>query len=317
VTGLICAPRLIGLIYVLASAASGADGPLVALSVRNQPPHAQPDFRIDSDLVLIPVSVTDARNHAVTGLGREAFRVFEDRTEQKVVHFSCDDAPVSVGIIFDSSESMTGKLQQSREAIRRFLEFANPQDEFFLVEFSTRPRLTVPFTGDTGAIQERLLYAQPKGTTSLLDAVGLAVDYLKHSRYPRRALLILSDGGENHSRYTETEMLERVRESDLWIYAMGIYEPRVGFHSNHPTDGQKLLETLAEASGGRQFAAVSLVDLPLIAARISLELRNEYVLGYHPANSIRDGKYHHIRVSVAADRDLTVSWRPGYYGPEE
>lgn len=234
-----------------------------------------------------------------------------------MVQFACEDAPVSVAIVFDSSESMAGKLPQSREAIRRFLQFANPEDDFSLVEFSTRPRLTVPFTSEIGRIEDPLLYAQPKGTTALLDAINLAMNYLTHARYPRRALLILSDGGDNHSRYTETEMLERVRESDLRIYAMGIYERRVGFQSQRPTAGQKLLQRLAETSGGRQFAVDSPADLPVVAARISLELRNEYILGYRPSDTPRDGKYHRVQVSLTANSDFTVAWRPGYYGSAE
>jgi VWFA-related protein len=250
-------------------------------------------------------------------LGREAFRVFEDKTEQSVVQFVREDAPFSVGIVFDSSESMTGKLDKSREAMKQFLRFANPEDEFFLVEFSSRARLTVPFTSDIGEIQNRLLATQPKGKTALLDAVCLAMDALKHARYSRRALLILSDGGDNDSRYTESEVRNRVRESDLWIYAMGIYEPRMGYRSKEPTGGQKLLEGLAEESGGRHFAVESLVDLPVVAARISLELRNLYVLGYQPSSSPGDGKYHRVQVNVVEGGNLTVSWRPGYYGTIE
>lgn len=264
--------------------------------------------------MLIPVSVTDSRNHAVTGLDRQAFRVFEDTTEQTVVQFVREDAPISVGIVFDSSGSMTGKLDKSREAMKQFLRFANTEDEFFLVEFNNRARVTVPFTTDSGDIQNRLLNAQPKGKTALLDAVCLAMETLKHARYSRRALLILSDGGDNNSRYTEAEMRDRVRESDLWIYAVGIYQPRIGFRSQERTAGQKLLEALAEESGGRHFAVESLVDLPVVTARISLELRNQYVLGYRPSNPIRDGKYRRVQVKVVEGSDLRVSWRPGYYG---
>jgi Ca-activated chloride channel family protein len=140
---------------------------------------------------------------------------------------------------------------------------------------------------------------------------------MKHARYGRRAILILSDGGDNHSRYTEAEIRGRVRESDLWIYAMGIYETRTGFRSKEATAGQKLLAGLAAESGGRHFAVDNLADLPVVAARISLELRNQYVLGYRPGNPSHDGKFHRVRVNVVEGRDLTVSWRPGYYGALE
>jgi Ca-activated chloride channel family protein len=311
----------VGMFLLVCGGARGADDPPVSIPVRGRAPVVRPDFRMESDLVLVPVSVTDSKNHAVTGLSSGAFRVFEDRAEQQVVQFSREDAPLSVGIVLDSSGSMTGKLQKSREAMRQFLRFSNPEDEFFLVEFSSRARLTVPFTSDILEIQGKLQQAQPSGKTALLDAVCLAMETLRHARYPRRAILILSDGGDNDSRYTEAEMRERVRESDLWIYAMGIYDRQAeGQAAPTPKEiagGQKLLEGLAEASGGRHFAVTSLVDLPVVAARISLELRNQYVLGYRPNNPHRDGKYHRVHVSVMDDRRLNVSWRPGYYGTSE
>jgi Ca-activated chloride channel family protein len=301
------APMLFGAICLLACALPGSDDPRVAISPRIKTPAVHVDFRLDSDLVLIPVSVTDSRNHAVTGLERDAFRVFENQTEQQVVQFAREDAPISVGIVFDSSNSMTGKLGKSREAMNQFLRFANPEDEFFLVEFSSRPRLTVPFTSDIGEIQNRLMLIRSKGTTALLDAVYLAMDCMKRARYQRRALLVLSDGGDNDSRYTQTEMRNRVRESDLWIYAMGIYD------HEESAAGQKLLEGMAEESGGRHYAVKSLVDLPAVAARISLELRNQYILGYKPSDARHDGKYRRVQVKVMEDSHLRVSWRPGYY----
>ena len=200
------APTLFGALCLFACGALGADDPRVSIPIRSRTPAVRPDFRTESDLVLIPVSVTDARNHAVAGLEREAFRLFEDQREQTVVQFAREDAPLSVGIVFDLSGSMTGKLQKSREAMHQFLRFANPEDEFFLVEFRNRARLTVPFTTDIAEIQDRLFNAEPKGKTALLDAVCLAMETLKHARYSRRALLILSDGGDNDSRYSETEM---------------------------------------------------------------------------------------------------------------
>jgi len=312
------APFWVGAICLLSWPAAGADDLQASTILRNRAPAARADFRTESNLVLIPVNVTDARNHTVLGLDRSAFRVFDDQAEQKIVEFSCEDAPLSVGIVFDSSQSMDGKLQQSREAIRQFLRFANPEDEFFLVEFGTRPRLSVPFTDDAGEIQSRLLHAVPSGTTALLDATEMAMDYLRrHARYPRRALLVLSDGGDNHSRYSETEVLDHVRESNLWVYAMGLYDPKPGYGPSEAAHGQRLLHALADASGGRQFAVGSLIDLPVVAARISLQLRNQYVLGYRPSISNHDGKYHHVQVHVIEGRNLMVSWRPGYYGPVE
>jgi VWFA-related protein len=308
------APFWIGAISLVTYAALGFGNQDVATSVRSRPPAPRVDFRLESNLVLVPVSVTDARNHAITDLGRDAFHIYEDKAEQAIVQFVREDAPLSVGIVFDASDSMTGKLDKSREAMKQFLHFANPEDEFFLVEFNNRARLAVPFTQNTGDIQNHLLQVQPKGTTALLDAVWLAMDSLQHARYARRALLILSDGGDNHSRHTESAIRNRVRESDLWIYTIGIAEHRPGDVAKEVLDGPKLLAGLAEDSGGRHFTVDSLVDLPVVAARIGVELRNQYVLGYRPSDARRDGKYHALKVDVASSNDLRVSWRPGYYG---
>jgi len=307
---------LVAAAAVFCSLALAADGNQALLSERRAPA-APPDFRIESDLVLIPVNVTDASNHTVTGLGRDAFRVFEDQTEQRVVQFAEEDVPISAGIVLDSSGSMVGKLPKAREALKQFLDFANPEDEFCLVEFSGRPRLTVPFTSDPGEIRGRLLNTQPKGTTALLDAIALALNTLKHARHQRRVLLVLSDGADNHSRYTAAEIRDRIRESDVWIYAMGMYDRNALAAPAELAAGQKLLRLLADDSGGRHFAVSSLIDLPVIAARISVELRNQYVLGYRPANPARDGKYHHVQVSIVDGRRLVVSWRQGYYGSTE
>jgi VWFA-related protein len=270
-------------------------------------------IRVDSNLVLIPVSVTDPKNHAVTGLGRDAFRVFEDRTEQRLEHFAREDAPVSVGIVFDASGSMKDNVAKSRDAVARFLETANPEDEFFLVEFSDRARLAVPFTGDAGSIRNRLLFAQAEGKTSLLDAVCLAADYMRNARNSRRVLLILSDGGDNDSRYTQSEIRSRVRESDMWIYAIGIYERGAIMLPEEERSGETLLSTLAEESGGRHFALRRAREAPAVAAEIGLELRNQYLIGYRPAASARDGRYHRVQVKVVDARDLRVTWRRGYY----
>ena len=269
------------------------------------------EFRADSDLVLVPVSVTDSAHRAITGLGRRALRVFDDKAEQTVLHFARKDAPVSIGIVFDSSGSMKDKLQKSREAVDQFLGGANPEDEFFLVEFSNRARLTVPFTKDTGEIHDRLRRAEPHGRTALLDAVLLAMDSMKTARHSRRALLILSDGGDNDSRYTQSEMRTRLRESDLWIYAMGIYDRHTAFLPEEAGAGRNLLESLAAETGGRHYAVERIAELPEVAARIGLELRNQYVLGFRPSNPKND--YHHVQVKLVDARDMRVSWRPGYW----
>jgi VWFA-related protein len=269
------------------------------------------NIRVDANLVLIPVSVTDSKNHAVTGLGRESFRIFDGRVEQPVVHFAREDSPLSVGIVFDSSGSMRNKLAQSRAAVARFLAMANPEDEFFLINFDSTARLAVPFTRDTGGIQEKLLFTASEGRTALLDAVCLAMDYMKRAHNPRKALVIISDGGDNNSRYSEAEIRSRVQESDLWVYAIGIYNGGAimlpeGEH------GADLMAKLAEASGARHFALTDASGLSEAAANIAFDLHNQYVIGYRPSAPVGSGKYHRVQVKVSG-RDLHATWRPGYF----
>jgi len=185
----------------------------------------QANIRVDSNLVLVPVSVCDPMNRPVTGLEKEHFKVLDDKVEQTITHFAMDDEPLAVGLVFDISGSMGNKLRRSRAAAAAFFRTANPEDEFFLVEFNDQPKLVVPLSRDYEEIQNELTFAQSKGRTALLDAIFLALHEMKNTKMQRKALLIISDGGDNCSRYTEGEVRNRVRESDVLIYAMGIFEP--------------------------------------------------------------------------------------------
>jgi Ca-activated chloride channel family protein len=282
--------------------------PRLPVDGSNQP---RADIRVDSNLVLVPVSVTDGKNRSVTGLDRETFRVFEGKEERKLLHFSSDDLPLSVGIVFDASGSMADKLRKSREAVAQFLKTANTADEFFLVEFSDRAKLSVPFTNSADEIQNRLMTTESKGKTALLDAVYMALDYMKKAANPRRALLVISDGGDNDSRYTARDIRDRARESDAWIYAIGIYPSHTIFAEE--AAGPQMLSTLAEETGGRQFAITNPNELPDVAEKIGLELRNQYLLGFAPGSEGQDGKYHRVQVKVVQHGNLHVSSRPGYY----
>ena len=299
---------------LLATAVHAADDPRVAIEPRAKAA-APSDIRVNSNLVLIPVSVTDHKNHPVVGIDARQFRVFEGKAEQQVLNVSTDETPVSVGIVFDASGSMTNKLPKAREAVGEFLKSANPDDEFFLVNFAGTPELTVPFTTSAGEIQNRLMYATSKGKTALLDAVNLAMQCMKDARNPRKALLIISDGGDNDSRYTETEIRRMVRETGVWIYAIGVYAATTPTLPEEERGGPKLLSDLAEETGGRHFPVQSAGELPAAAAKIALELRNQYLLGYRPTNVEPDGKYHKVQVKLVDSGDLLLSWRPGYYAP--
>ena len=279
------------------------------------------NIRVDSTLVLIPVTVTDPLNRFVTGLDKDNFRVFEDKQEQKLLQFSSEDAPLSVGVVFDASGSMGNKLLKSREAVAQFLKTANPEDEFFLAQFNDRAEMVVPFTHDLAEVQNHLAFTQSKGKTALLDAVYLALHEMKKARNPRKAVLIISDGGDNNSRYTENEIKNLVREADVQLYAIGIYE-QIGSRARTAEElaGPGLLTELAEQTGGRQYAVENLNELPDIAAKIGIELRNQYILGYSPANQDRNGKYRKVQVKLVQPRGLPplrAFWRMGCYAPIE
>lgn len=292
-------------------------GPAETAAAAKLPPS---HIRIDSNLVLVPVTVCDPNNRPVRGLEKDHFRVFDDKVEQAVTHFAMEDAPLAVGLVFDTSGSMGPKLRRSRLAAAEFFRQANPEDEFFLVEFNDQPHLEVPLTRDVHEIQNQLTFTASRGRTSLLDAILLALNEMKKSKMNRKALLIISDGGDNASRYTETEVRTRVREGDVLIYAIGIFEP-YGSRSRSPEElaGPGLLNDLAEQSGGRHFPVEDLAELPDVAAKIGIELRNRYVLGYSPTDQQRDGRYHHVRVQVVPPRGLPplrAYWRTGYYAPQ-
>ncbi len=290
-----------------------------ALGVAQDPPEVS--FKSSTNLVVIPVSVTDASNRFVLGLQKEDFRLFEDGVEQTVAHFSGEDAPLSVGLAFDESGSMDLKLRTSRDAAAQFLKTMNGDDETFLVEFNDRVKVTVPFTTHPQEIETALRNSQPGGLTAMLDAVDLALREMKKAKNPRKAIVIVSDGGDNSSHYTAQQIESLVREADVEIYAMGVFEPTFSVSlSTAEISGPKLLSEIATQTGGRAFAATLSSDLPAVAARIAIELRNQYVLAYYPQNQTRDGKYHKVEVKLAQPNGITplkAHWRLGYYAPSD
>src|SRR5580658_8296360 len=277
------------------------------------------DIRVDTALVLVPAQVTNFLGTPVTDLHKEDFRVFEDGVEQPITNFSREDAPLSIGLLYDISGSMRNKIKKSAEAAAAFFKTSNPEDEFFLVEFSDRPKLTVPFTSDPDEVYQRIAHVKPFGRTALLDAIRMAMGEMKHARNTRKALVIVSDGGDNRSRHTEREIKNAMLESDLQVYAMGIFDSEdTPKHSTEEQNGPKLLQELADQSGGREYPVTSLNDLPSISARIGNQLRNQYLLGYSPANPERDGKYRVIKLTVTPQTeipDMRVYYRHGYYSP--
>lgn len=289
-----------------------AQGPIPQQRPRPAQPEApRSTLRVDTQLVLVPVAVNDKLNRPVSGLERENFRVFEDNVEQPIVQFAMDDEPVAVGLIFDTSYSMNSKLGRSRQAAAEFFRVANPEDEFFLVEFGDSPRLRVPLTSDSGTIETELAFSVAKGSTALLDAIYMGLHEIKKSKKNKKALLIISDGGDNHSRYSLPEVQNLIRESDVLIYSIGVFG---GFGTPEEVGGPGMLAHVSEQTGGRMFEA-NAMELPDIARKIGIELRNRYVLGYSPQAQPRDGKYHRILVKIVPPRGLPplrAYWRMGY-----
>jgi Ca-activated chloride channel family protein len=276
-------------------------------------------LRTDVDLALVNVTVTDPYNRLVTGLEPDNFRVYEDNVEQEIATFSSEDVPISIGVIFDLSGSMGNKVAKAREAAIQFFKTANPADEFFLVSFNERAELTSAFTNSVEELQQRMMMSAPRGRTALLDAIYLGLSEMRGAHNAKRALLIISDGGDNHSRYNENDVKRLVREADTQLYAIGIFDP-LGYRNRTPEElnGPSLLTDITDMTGGRVFSVERIEELPDIATKIGMELRNQYVLGYHPSNKTHDARWRKIKVKLRAPRGLpplTVYAKTGYYAP--
>jgi Ca-activated chloride channel family protein len=261
-------------------------------------------MRVDVNLVLVPITVTDPLNRLVTGLEKQDFFVYENNALQKIKSFSSEDAPVSIGIIFDLSGSMTDKINRARNSILEFLRTANPQE------------LITDFTSNVDNIESRLLTVKPGHRTALLDAIYFGLNKMKQAKNERKALLVVSDGGDNRSRYTESEVRAVVRESDVQIYSIGIFDQYAPTREEQL--GPILLHDVSEETGGQLFRVDDLADMADIATKISAELRNQYVVGYKSDDVKRDGKWRKLKVKLVPPEglpQLTVHARTGYYAP--
>ena len=273
-------------------------------------------IQVDVNLVLVPVTITDPLNRLVLGLEKNNFSVFEGNAPQEIRHFSSEDAPISLGVIFDTSGSMSTKFDRGREAIVEFFKTANPQDEFFMISFSDTPQELSDFTSSVEDIQARLLFAMPKGRTALLDAIYLGLHKMKQAKYERKALLIISDGGDNRSRYTEGQIKSLVKEANVQMYAIGLFDPY--FRTEEESRGPELLESITEITGGREFTVGDPNELADIATKIGIELRNQYVIGYRPVSDPHDGKWRKVKVKLVPPKGLPplqVHAKTGYYAP--
>jgi Ca-activated chloride channel homolog len=321
-------PVLVAVVLIAASGRAQISEPDVHIMPRVTPPappsnvadpslttHTKP-YRSNVDLVLVPVTVTDSDDRLVTGLEKKNFVVYQDNEPQVLQHLSTDDAPISLGIIFDMSGSMKDKIENSRQAVMEFMKTANPQDEFFVIGFADRPELVSGFTTSIETIESQMAMTQAKGLTSLLDAIYLGLRQMKEAHNPRKALLIISDGGDNHSRYTENEVKSLVREADVQIYAIGLFDSAP--NTDEERLGPSLLSDVTEATGGRVFTVDNPRDLADAATKIGVQLRDEYVLGYRPATVKKDGKWHKIKIKLIPPKGLPrlyVNHKKGFYAP--
>jgi Ca-activated chloride channel family protein len=279
--------------------------------------HGKP-MLVDVDLVLVPVTVTDDWNRIVTGLDKENFTIMEGNQAQQVKHFSSEDAPLSLGVIFDMSGSMSDKIEKSREAVIEFFKTANPLDEFFMITFNDRPQMRADFTKSVEDIQGKLVYTVPQGSTALLDAIYMGVSKMKDAHNAKKALLIISDGGDNHSRYTENEIKSMVKEADVQIYSIGIFS--MAPPTPEEVSGPALLTEISSVTGGRMFSISNPNELADVATKIGIELRNQYVLGYRPSNKSKDGRWRKIKVKLNPPKGLphlNVYAKTGYYAPSQ
>jgi VWFA-related protein len=296
---------------ILYTTASGQNQPRVAVtprSIENKLVRRPANLRLDVRLVLVPVSVTDGRDRPVHMLPQERFRVLEDGVEQKIASFSQEEGPISMGIAFDSSGSMKDRIESSVDALKLLFQTTTPGDEFFLVHFSDRARLLCGFTPEPGEIFSQLGRVEAKGWTALLDAIALSTNKMRSAQNRRRVLLVLSDGNDNNSRFSEAEVRHMVIEGDLRVYGIGLlHRPR-------------MLQQLADETGGDVLMAQNLSELPDVVERLSREIRSQYLLGYSSSNPANDSKYRRVKVEVlpqAGEPPLRVSWRRGYYAPGE
>lgn len=286
--------------------------PSVGLKTTNRP------IRVDTTMVLVPVTVTDPMNRLVTGLEKDNFALLEGSQGQQIRSFSSEDAPLSLGVIFDMSGSMGNKIDKSKQAVIEFFKTANPQDEFFLISFSDKPELMVDFTNSIEDIQSQLVFANAKGRTALLDAIYMGIKKMKQAHHEKKALLIISDGGDNRSRYTDTEIKSLVREADVEIYSIGLFDNSPA--TSEERYGPYLLNEISDVTGGRMFRVDDPNELTDVATKIGVELRNQYVLGYYPINRARDGKWRKIKVKLTPPKGLpplTVHAKTGYYASSQ
>lgn len=301
-------------------AVPAANGRATSLDIQMDGPRVQPadDVKpviVHTDLVTLTVTVTDTYGRFVTGLNQNAFQILDDKTPQEITFFSDEDAPVSLGVVFDVSGSMSGdKIAKAREALSKFIDTSHSRDEYFLIGFNNRAQLLLDHTRDSDSLLDKLTFVQTKGQTALYDATYLGVERVSRGAHTKRAILLISDGQDNSSRYTFTELRRLLKESDVIIYAVGIVDGHDDSALGYT--GRAILEELAGVSGGKAFFPSTSAEMNDTFERIALELRTQYSIGYRPTNFANDGKWHKLKIKVQPPRGfprLFVRGREGYF----
>lgn len=270
---------------------------------------------VQTDLVTLTLTVTDLYGRYVSGLTKDAFTVFDNNEQQEITFFSDADAPVSLGILFDTSDSMSGeKIRKAQKALERFINTSHPNDEYFLIAFNSRAQLLLDRTRDGESVLRKLTLIEPKNNTALYDACYLGVEKVTRGTHQKKAMLIISDGQDNASRYNFNEVRRLLKESDVIVYAVGILDGRDA-GTQEGMIGQAYLDELASITGGKSFYPQTDVEMDEIFERIALELRHQYSIGYTPKDFKPDGKLHKVKVKVKPPRGLprlTVRARDSY-----
>jgi Ca-activated chloride channel family protein len=272
-------------------------------------------LRVNADLVLIPVTVDDARDRPVLELTKKDFNLYDSGQRQDIKYFFAELAPISIGLILDFSESMENKIEREREAVVQFFNNANPEDDYFAIAVSSKPELIADATDSLDDLQSRIEARPPQGSTALLDSIAMGLARMRSARYQRRALIIISDGGDNSSRYSLRRIKNLVQESDVDLYAIGLFDTAL-FKTYEEFMGKRWLGEITDPSGGRTVTVDRLEKLPEAAAEISRELRQQYVLGYRPTHTAANGEWHKVKVQILssnAEHPLKPSYKKGYY----
>ena len=315
--------RLIALIpVVLLSSILVAQQPAAQKARDPQRPFTIP---VDVQLVQIPVSVQDKDGKPVDGLTKENFQVYEDKALQTISFFKHEDVPVSLGLVIDNSGSMRNKRERVNISALSFARESNPEDETFIVNFDDSAYLEQEFTGSIGDLMDALDNLDTRGETALYDAVYLSVDHVvKQGHKDKKAILLVSDGVDNTSKYKYEEVIKILKESQVTLYAIGLLEEDGGgglFGRSPVRKARDTLTKFAEATGGAAYFPKSIDDLEELCRHIAHDLRNHYTIGYTPTNNKQDGTWREIRVNVtppksmAAQKITVPRYKNGYFAP--